>query len=122
MRSFLLSVAAVSWVALPAAAQDPVKVDPAHHKVEFENDQVRVIRVTIPAGDKTLVHEHPNSVGVYLKDTKSRLRPVGGEVTETTRKAGDVLDLPAVKHVIENIGSTTAEIIMVELKSSPAKK
>ena len=118
MRSMMLSVAAVLAMALPAGAQDPLKVDPAHHKLEFENDQVRVIRVTIPAGDKTLVHEHPNSVGVYLRDTQSRLSPVGGKVTETTRKAGDVLELKAVKHVIENIGSTTAEIIMVELKGS----
>lgn len=122
MRSVILSVAVVLGMALPAVAQDPVKVDPAHHKVEFENDQVRVIRVTIPPGDKTLVHEHPNSVGIYLRDTKSRLSPVGGKVTETTRKAGDVMDLAAVTHVVENIGTGTAEVIMVELKGKPATK
>ena len=27
-------------------AQDAVKVDPKHYKVEFENDQVRVLRIT----------------------------------------------------------------------------
>jgi quercetin dioxygenase-like cupin family protein len=121
MRSAMLSVAAVLWMALPAAAQDPVKVDPAHHKIEFENDQVRVIRVTIPAGGKTLVHEHPNSVGVYLNDTRSRVSPVGGKASETTRKAGEVISLPATKHVVENLGATTAEIVMVELKGTAKK-
>ena len=29
----------------PAPALDPVKVDPRHYKVEFENAQVRVLRV-----------------------------------------------------------------------------
>jgi quercetin dioxygenase-like cupin family protein len=120
MRSIMLSVVAVAGFALPGAAQDPVKADPAHHKLEFENDQVRVIRVTIPAGEKTLVHDHPDSVGVYLKDTKSRVSPVGGKAAETTRKAGDVLQLAATKHVVENLGTTTAEIIMVELKGKPA--
>ena len=123
MRSIMLSLAAVLWVALPAAAQDPVKVDPAHHKVEFENDQVRVLRVTLPAGEKTAVHDHPNFVAVFLNDSRNRVTPVGGAVDETPRKAGQVASLAAVKHVVENLGTTTAEIIVVELKGkAPAKK
>ena len=73
-------------------------------------------------GKKTLVHDHPNSVGIYLNDTKSRVSPVGGTPAESTRKAGEVISLPAVKHVVENLGTTTAEVIMVELKGTPAKK
>ena len=121
MRSFLLSVAALLWVALPAAAQDPVKVDPAHHKVEFENDQVRVLRVTIPAGEKTQVHDHPNGVAVFVNGAKTRVTPVGGKADETPRKVGEVFFVAAVKHVVENIGTTTADIVLVELKA-PAKK
>ena len=116
MRSIMLAVAAVSWVALPAAAQDPVKVDPAHHKVEFENDQVRVLRVTLAPGAKTAVHEHPPLVTVYLSDFTNRVSPVGGTPNETPRKAGQVASHPATKHVVENIGTTKAEIIVVELK------
>jgi hypothetical protein len=37
---------------------DPVKVDPAHHKVELENDWVRVLRINFKPHDKTLEHEH----------------------------------------------------------------
>src|SRR5687768_5836999 len=33
--------------AVPALAQDPVKVDPKHYKVEFENANVRVLRVRL---------------------------------------------------------------------------
>jgi quercetin dioxygenase-like cupin family protein len=116
MRSLMLSMAAVLFLALPALAQDPVKVDPAHHKVELENDQVRVLRVKIPAGEKTAVHDHPAIVAVFLNDSKIRLTPVGGAVDETPRKAGTATLVPAVKHVVENLGTTTAEIIVVELK------
>ncbi len=31
--------------AISAMAQDAVKVDPKHYTVEFENDQVRVLRI-----------------------------------------------------------------------------
>ena len=55
MRALMLS-GAVLLMALPVGAQDAVAVDPAHHKVEFENDQVRVLRVTIAPGEKTPTH------------------------------------------------------------------
>ena len=116
MRSALLSVAAVLRMALPAVAQDPVKVDPAHHKVEFENDQVRVLRVTIPAGEKTKVHEHPAAVAVFVNGAKTRVTPVGGKADDTPRKVGEVLAITAVKHVVENLGTTTTDIVLVELK------
>lgn len=35
---------------------------------------------------------------------------------ETPRKAGQVIPLVAGKHVVENLGGTKAEIIVVELK------
>jgi quercetin dioxygenase-like cupin family protein len=116
MRSALLFVVTVSWMAMPAAAQDPVAVDPAHHKVEFENDQVRVLRVTIPAGAKTKVHEHPAGIAVFVNGAKTRVTPVGGKPDETPRKVGEVLSIAAVKHVVENLGTTTADIVLVELK------
>ena len=40
------------------AALDPVKVDAKDYKVEFENSQVRVVRVKIGAHQKVPLHEH----------------------------------------------------------------
>ncbi|MFC2094014.1 hypothetical protein ACFLSH_00155 [Bacteroidota bacterium] len=34
-------------------AQDAAKVDPKHYKVEFENDDVRVLRITYGPGEKS---------------------------------------------------------------------
>ena len=53
--------------AVPALAQDPVKVDPKHYKVEFENANVRVLRVTVGPGEKSVMHWHPNAVAVKGK-------------------------------------------------------
>jgi quercetin dioxygenase-like cupin family protein len=121
MRSIAMSVAVLLWMALPAAAQDPVSVDPGHHKVVFENDQVRVLRISIAPGEKTPSHEHPGGVAIFLNDSKNRVTPVGGTVDETPRKAGEAIPLKAVKHVVENLGTTKAEIILVEVKTPAAK-
>src|SRR5262245_21538486 len=68
MRTAWLLGVAVCLAGLPAMAQDPVKVDPNNWKVEFENAQVRVLRVHIPAHGKLGMHEHPASVLIPLTD------------------------------------------------------
>ena len=45
MHRSLLLLAFVCFTASAAMAQDPVKVDPKHYKVIFENDQVRVLQI-----------------------------------------------------------------------------
>ncbi len=50
-----------------AVAQDPVKVDPEHHKVELENAQVRVLRITLEPGAKTLPADGDGETPVWLE-------------------------------------------------------
>ena len=99
-----------------ALAQDPVKVDPAHHKIELENADVRVLRITFAPGEKAPAHDHPNSVAVFLTDGTNRLTVAGQKPTENPQKPGDVVLLNAVKHSVENVGKTRTEVILVELK------
>jgi uncharacterized RmlC-like cupin family protein len=48
---------------------DPLKIDPKHYTLEFENDQVRVLRVRFGPNEKGLEHEHTyENVVVYLND------------------------------------------------------
>ncbi|CAN5320405.1 hypothetical protein BH18GEM1_BH18GEM1_18610 [soil metagenome] len=44
MRALWMFLALVPLAAGPALAQDPVVVDSAHYKLEFENEHVRVLR------------------------------------------------------------------------------
>jgi quercetin dioxygenase-like cupin family protein len=106
-------------LAIPALAQDnldSVKVDPAHHKVVFENDQVRVVRWVIPVGDKTLNHSHPNNLNICLTDYNGRVTTPDGKTSEIHLKAGSVSWREAGVHVVENIGSQPMEGMIVEPK------
>ena len=40
--------------------QDPVKADPEHYKVDFENDRVRVLRVRFGPHEKSIMQEQPS--------------------------------------------------------------
>ncbi|MBY0497960.1 MAG: hypothetical protein K2Y23_27455 [Cyanobacteria bacterium] len=89
---------------LPVTALDPVKVDPQHYKVEFENEFVRVLRVTFGAGEKGARHEHIlNRVVFYLND-------------QPNAKADDVRMSGAATHAEANESSQTAYRIAVEIK------
>ena len=116
-----LAAATLLYVALPAYAQDPVKVDPKHHKVEVDNAHVRVLRITIGAGEKTPLHDHPAAMAIYLSGGQTRLSPAGGPVNEGARKRGEVQAVTATKHTVENLDKVPVEVILVEFKDPPMK-
>ena len=110
--AFLLAAAA-----LPARAQDPVKVDSKHYKVEFENDQVRVLHITYGAHEKSVMHEHPGAIAVFLTDGQSKFTFPDGQTQDAPFKAGTTKWTPAGKHLPENTGDKPFELIVVEMKA-----
>ena len=85
-------------------AIDPLKADPKHYSLEFENDQVRVLRVRFGPHEKGVLHEHRlNHIVVYLTD-------------QAKGKTGEVrLDEP-MTHTEENPLDHPVERIAIDLK------
>src|ERR1700726_3546 len=94
---------------VPAMAQDPVKVDSKHYKVEFENDQVRVLRITYGPHEKSVMHSHPATVAVFLSDGQIKMTLPGGKTQDSSVKAGTVQWQGADKHLPENVGDKPFE-------------
>jgi quercetin dioxygenase-like cupin family protein len=80
MRYSLLTPALLAGLiaASPGFAQDSVKTNPDVYHVVLENDAVRVLHVSVPAGAKTTLHEHPDNVIVALTDSKVRFTGADG--------------------------------------------
>jgi quercetin dioxygenase-like cupin family protein len=106
-----------------ATAQDPIKVDAKHYKVEFENDTVRVLRVTYGPHEKSVMHHHPANVAVFLTDGQTRFTMPDGKTQDSPAKAGSVQWSEAGEHLPENVGDKPFELVLVELKTkrAPAK-
>lgn len=124
MRRFALGAITLLLFAAvaPARAQDPVKVDSKHYKVEFENDEVRVLRITYGAHEKSVMHEHPDAIAVFLTDGQSKFTFPDGKTQDVPIKAGTTIWTPAGQHLPENTGDKPFELILVEMKSkTPAK-
>ncbi len=100
----------------PPVALDPVKLDPEHHPVVFENDRVRVIHTLLPPHVKSPMHEHPHYVVVYLTELHTTMKMGDGKLVDNPRKAGDIGWRDPLQHQTEQMGGTPAAEIQVELK------
>ena len=118
----LFATVVLVFAAKTAMAQDPVKVDPKHYKIELENDQVRVLRITYGPHEKSVMHNHPAAVVVYVTDINVKFTLPGGKTEEVHGKAGETSWTAAGKHLPENLSDKPFEGILVELKAKPAKK
>jgi mannose-6-phosphate isomerase-like protein (cupin superfamily) len=90
----------------PAAgkpAHDAARLDSKHFKVELENDQVRVLRVTLGAHQSAPVRDSHNRVAIFLTDTANH-------------KAGDAAWETAADEKIDNPGDKPLEMVLVELR------
>ena len=122
MRRLLFLLALACWMVSTGAAQDPAKVDPKHCKVEFENDQVRVLRWHVGPHEKIPMHEHPAYVSISLTGGHAMYTLADGKTKEDRQKPGQVTWSAGDKHATENLTDTATETIQVELKSRPAAK
>ncbi len=119
MRRLLFPIGLLCLAVSPALAQDPVKVDPGHYKVEFENSQVRVLRIHHDPHDRAPMHEHSAGVVVWLTDGYEKLTLPDGKTQESHAKAGQVSWTAGTKHAVENLSDKRFEVIFAELKPKP---
>jgi quercetin dioxygenase-like cupin family protein len=103
------------------SAQDAAKVDPKHYTLVSENDQVRILKVHYGPHEKSVMHSHPNSVAVFLTDSKVQFTDAAGKKTDMAAKAGDAQASPGGTHLPENVTDAGMDLILVELKAAPAK-
>lgn len=117
MRVAFMLVALMSLAAIPAWAQDPVLVDSAHYGLEFENDDVRVIRITYGPNESSVMHYHPAGVAVFLTDQRVQFTLPDGQTLEVEAQAGEVIWIEAGSHLPQNLNDRPLELILVEIKT-----
>jgi len=94
---------------------DPLVAASNVYKLLNENDRVRVLEVVTKPGEVAKMHHHPDHVVYALKGGKATLTS-GGKTQEMDIKTGSVLFLEAQDHEFKNIGNTTIDLLVTELK------
>jgi quercetin dioxygenase-like cupin family protein len=94
-----------SVLAGAASPQYRISADPQDRRIEFEDAWVRVLRISVDAGETTAVQEHPDGVLIFLTaDLEGRMPPA------------EALWQPAGSRAIENRAKTRFEALLIEFK------
>ena len=99
------------------AELDPVKIAPDRTKLILENTFVRVTEERVPPGQGLPRHSHLRGVIVALTDYDSdqKIYP-SGQVVRAHRRAGEVNWAEPTTHETRNVGSTSQNVIRIELR------
>jgi hypothetical protein len=103
-------------LAAQAAPPDAVAADPTRYSVLYENDVAQMIRVTFPAGARSVMHSHPAGCAIFYKDATLKVTSPTGEVRTLEYRPGDVSCGDAYSHMPENVGKDT-EFVQLHLKN-----
>lgn len=96
---------------------DAVNVAPQIHKVIYEDDKMRVLKVTVKPGDVAMMHWHPRNINYILKAGKLKFTDSENNSKEVELSEGMITSsVQPVKHAVENTGNDIVETIQVELK------
>jgi hypothetical protein len=112
----LLATVAFAISTRETTTQDPVKQSPQYYKVLLENDQVRVVEYRLKPGEKEPMHTHTTGVLYIFGDAKMKTTFPDGRTTESSGGAGEAHWRTPVTHALENIGTTEAHALAVDLK------
>jgi quercetin dioxygenase-like cupin family protein len=104
-----LSITAVASIAQSA-------LSPSVVKVEFENDQVRVLRATVGAHQKTPMHQHSSRAGITITENDLRVYLPDGTSATSKRGPHEVFWSEPVTHQVENLSDKPMQNIEIELK------
>jgi len=98
--------------------RDPVKLDSKHYKVEMENDRVRVVRISYGARGKSVMHQHPRGIVIFLTEANFKFTYPDGKAEDIKGKPGEFLWFEDQwEHLPENLNNKNFEAIYVELKT-----
>lgn len=93
---------------------------PIGDEVVFENEHIRVWKLTLKPGEIQAWHRHDLSyLVVPLTEGNNVMRFADGRVKPTQEKPGDALwREPGIPHELENTGAADYSNILVEIKQA----
>jgi hypothetical protein len=95
---------------------DPLQASPANYKLLFENEHVRVLEMTLKAGEKDEVHSHPSETVYFTKGSQVKISMPSGDAMEADIPDGHVMWHEKWTHQVENVGSKDLSAIIMEPK------
>jgi len=100
------------------ARRDPLKIDARHYSLDFENERVRVIRLTLKADEAVPMHDDVDALAVCIQECHLRFTEPGGHIQDVHMASGETRFLYGDTHSTRNLNTQPMEIVFIELKDA----
>ncbi|MGA2133655.1 MAG: hypothetical protein ABSH50_15285 [Bryobacteraceae bacterium] len=100
------------------ARRDPLKIDAKHYTLEFENEHVRTIRLTLKADEAVPMHDDVDAVAVCVAECHLRFTEPGGHIQDVHMQTGETRWLYGDTHSAKNLNTQPMEMLLIEMKDA----
>tara|TARA_S200000501_G_scaffold73009_1_gene64940 strand:+ start:7051 stop:7677 length:627 start_codon:yes stop_codon:yes gene_type:complete len=95
----------------------PENVSPDIYKVLFENDELKAVEATFPAGESDLMHEHGAYAAYIIEGGEVQMiNPDGTSLNRNFPDGATAFSSNVQRHQVKNIGDSDIRVFMVEYK------
>jgi hypothetical protein len=102
-------------------SQDALQVDPQHYRLEFENQKMRVLKLTLKANDVVPLHDDPDALVVCLKECHLRFTLPNGRSEDIHMETGATRWIFGDRRSEKNLGTKSVEMLFIETKNPISK-
>jgi hypothetical protein len=101
--------------------RDALQVDTLHYGLDFENDKMRVLRLTLKPSEAVPMHDDRDALAVCLKECHVRFASPNGRSEDVHMETGATKWIYGDTRSEKNLGTTPVEMLFVETKSANAR-
>jgi hypothetical protein len=98
---------------------DALRIDPAHYRLELENEQIRVLRLTLKADEAVPMHDANDALAVCAKECHLRLTYPDKRIQDIHIEAGRTRWLFGNTRSEKNLSIQPLEMLLIEPKVKP---
>jgi len=100
------------------ARRDPLRIDPAHYRLDFENERVRAIRLTLKADEAVPIHDDVDAFAVCIQECHLRFTRPDGRIQDVHMESGETRWLYGDTHSARNLNTNPMEMLFIEMKAA----
>ena len=95
---------------------DALRIDAKHFRFQFENRQIRVLRLTLQGGEFVPMHKSPDALLMCVSECHVRLQRPDKKIHDIHMDAGETRWIRASERSEKNLSDKLLGIVVVEIK------
>jgi hypothetical protein len=101
--------------------RDALQVDTLHYRLDFENEKMRVLRLTLKPSETVPMHDDKDALVVCLKECHVRFMSPNGRSEDIHMEPGASRWIYGETRSEKNLATKSVEMLFVETKSPNAR-